>query len=502
MAAWRDAIGVANVLTTPEVLGEVETATFGSSTGVVALLCPADRDEVQACVRIAMTMGVALYPVSRGRNWGLGSRVPARSGCAVMDLSRMDRIVDYDESLGYVTVEPGVTFEQVHAFLALRGSNLFASVPGAPPSASLIGNAVERGDGAGPYGERWVHACGMEVVLPTGEILETGFARFPGARTRRTSRDGVGPALDGLFTQSNLGIVTRMTFWLHPKPRDFRLFFCEVDDTEALGGLLDVLRPLVLDETVAPHGLTLWNRYKTMARLGRYPWETMDGRTPLTPQDIDGLSPWYACGALYGATEAMGQAAQEHVVTTLEKGGFRCRVEDLTGRPGEAAATPFLGTPTDANLRTLYWRKRAGPPSGMADPHGDRCGLVWLCTEVPFVGASAVDAVRLSEKVVTDHGFEPNLGATARSPRSLKLFLALAWDRDVEGEDDRAMACHDALLGRLVADGFLPYRLGIHSMECLPESPGYDVTLRRIKEALDPAGIMAPGRYAPRRERE
>lgn len=50
---------------------------------------------------------VPVYPTSRGRSWGFGSRVPAADGCVLLDLGRMNRIVGFDERLAYVTVEPG-----------------------------------------------------------------------------------------------------------------------------------------------------------------------------------------------------------------------------------------------------------------------------------------------------------------------------------------------------------------------------------------------------------
>ena len=76
------------------------------------------------------------------------------------------------------------------------------------------------------------------------------------------------------------------------------------------------------------------------------------------------------------------------------------------------------------------------------------------------------------------------------------LVVGIMYDRDVPGEDERAMACHDEILRRLVDLGYLPERLGIQSMGILPpprdDSPQF---FARLKEALDPNGILAPGRY-------
>ena len=75
-------------------------------------------------MRIANRWKVAVYPISSGRNWGYGSRVPAADGCVLLDLGRMNQIVDFNEELGYVTVEPGVTQAQL-----LLGSHLTFPCP-------------------------------------------------------------------------------------------------------------------------------------------------------------------------------------------------------------------------------------------------------------------------------------------------------------------------------------------------------------------------------------
>src|SRR5258708_6482277 len=84
---WTEALGADNVVTDAPSLAAAESATFATRQRVVAILRPKDRSEVQACVRVANATGVPVYPVSRGRNWGYGSRVPPVSNSAVLDLS-------------------------------------------------------------------------------------------------------------------------------------------------------------------------------------------------------------------------------------------------------------------------------------------------------------------------------------------------------------------------------------------------------------------------------
>src|SRR5207244_2148969 len=120
------------------------TATFATTARSPAIIRPASRAEVQEAVRIANRYRTPLYPVSAGKNWGYGSRVPVRDGCVLMELGRMARILDFDEDLAYVTVEPGVTPRQLLAFLREQGSRLRLGLTGSTLDASLIGNVLER----------------------------------------------------------------------------------------------------------------------------------------------------------------------------------------------------------------------------------------------------------------------------------------------------------------------------------------------------------------------
>src|ERR1700731_2033006 len=266
-------------------LGAAETATFSTTQSVTAILRPADTSQVQECLRIANRFRIPVYPVSTGKNWGYGSRVPVAGSNVLLDLGRMNQILDFSEELAYVTVEPGVTQGQLHQFLQARKSGLWLDATGAGPDCSLIGNVMERGFGHTPYGDHFAQVCGMEVVLPTGDRAQTGFARFPNAQTASVYKWGVGPTLDGLFSQSNLGIVTRMTIWLMPAPEHFDAFFFMCRDENGLAPIIDALRPLRLNGTLRSV-MHVGNDYKVLAATKQYPWEITDGRTPLGPAQM------------------------------------------------------------------------------------------------------------------------------------------------------------------------------------------------------------------------
>jgi 4-cresol dehydrogenase (hydroxylating) len=519
--AWAAIVGADHVVDDPEVLRRVATATFATRTRVPLIVRPASRAEVQACMRLASARRQAVYVVSSGRNWGYGSSVPSADGCILLDLGRMNAIVDFSEDLAYVTVEPGVTQGQLYDYLRSRGSRLWLDATGASPDCSLIGNTMERGFGHTPYGDHFAHVCGLEVVLPSGDCFDTGSARFPTAPTGPVYRWGLGPALDGLFTQSNFGIVTRMTVWLMPAPECFEAFFFRCDDEHALAAVVDALRPLRLDGTLrsASH---IGNDYKVLNGIRQYPWAETGGATPLKPELMRSFrrdlrfGAWNGSGGLYGTRRQVKEARRllkerlGGAVTRLEflsDGKLRlarrfARLSRLVTSWDLTAALDLVepvyglmrGVPTPAPMASAYWRKRTPPPAD-ADPDRDGCGLLWCAPVAPLEGRHAAELTQLCSETLLGHRFEPMISLTTVTERALTCVVSIAYDREVPGEDERAMACYDDLVDRLVRRGYHSYRLGVQSVREMERDDTYTDVLAALKHTFDPQGILSPGRY-------
>ena len=518
---WTTLVGPANVTTGLAELRAAETGTFATSNRIPAIVRPANREEVQECLRIANRHDIPVYPISSGKNWGYGSRVPTADGCMLLDLSRMNQILDFSEELAYVTVEPGVTQAQLYAFLQERGSGLWMDATGASPHCSLIGNTVERGFGHTPYGDHFAHSCGLEIVLPTGEVIETGFGRLHGAAAAPLYRWGVGPSLDGLFSQSNFGIVTRMTIWLMPAPEYFQAYYFRCEESAGLAGIINGLRPLRLNGTIrsASH---IANDYKVVSALRQYPWERTGGQTPLGGDLMAEfrrelkIGQWNGSGALYGtkgqvkeARRLLRQALRGHAERLEFLDDRKLRLASMFAKPYQlmtgwnlertlAVLKPVYGLmkgiPTDHPLASTYWRKRTPPPAQM-DPDRDGCGLLWCSPVAPSDGAHAEKLTGIASEIVLEYGFEPCISLTMITERSLACIISICYDREVPGEDDRASACHRQLLQRLAAEGYPSYRLSVGSMSSMGESGAYSDLLQNIKRTVDPNGVLAPGRY-------
>ncbi len=111
-----------------------------------AAVAPASTEEVQAVVRIANAHRLPIYAISTGKNLGYGGSAPTYSGSVVLDLKRMDRILEVDEKQAYCLVEPGVSYFDMYRYLQDNKIKLWLDVPD-PGWGSMLGNAIDRGAG-------------------------------------------------------------------------------------------------------------------------------------------------------------------------------------------------------------------------------------------------------------------------------------------------------------------------------------------------------------------
>ena len=522
ISEWRELLDGENVIANPEILADASKATYETTNSVVAILRPQTREQVQQCLIIANQNQIPLYPISGGKNWGYGSRVPTADSCALLDLSRMNRILAFDPELAYVTVEPGVTQQQLYDYLQQQQASLWMDSTGSSPASSLIGNVLERGFGHTPYGDRFNNVCGLEIVLPTGEIVHTGFGRFENAQATPVYRWGLGAYLDGIFTQSNFGVVTQMTIWLMPAPEYFQAFYFSVKSPTELPALIDALRPLRLNGTIKS-AVHVGNNYKVLSSIRQYPWAETKGVTPLPQETMDyfaqswDFGAWNGSGGLYGTTKQVAEARR--LIKKALKGKVRKLqfIDDKTLKLAEKIAPQYKqimglnlpemlkiikpvyglmkGIPTPTQLRSTYWRKPEPPPIEM-NPDRDGCGLIWCAPIAPLRGKCAQEISDTTTEVFTKYGFEPLISLTLLTERCLGCILTIAYDRHIPGEDEKAIACHEELLKILGKLGYYPYRIRVHDREIITSGEtSYQELLQKIKAALDPQNILAPGRY-------
>lgn len=450
-------------------------------------VCPRTVEEVQEIVRIANKYKQPIWPISTGKNMGYGMAAPATPGQIVLDLKRMNRILEVDPDLGTCLIEPGVTYQQLKDYLVENNIPLWIDVPTVGPIASPVGNTLDRGVGYTPYGEHFMFQCGMEVVLPNAEIMRTGMGSIEGSTAWQAFKWGYGPYVDGLFTQSNFGIVTKMGMWLMPRPPVYKPFMIRHDNMADVPKIIEAMRPLRVSNLVANCNLMMSASYQ-LAMFKRRNEVVPDGQ-PLDDASVkkaakaNGLGMWNTYFALYGTEQTVGAIEPIIRAQLTASGGEVMTAAEMEGNPWfHHHATLMEGGLNLDEIGLLRWRGAGG-------------GLAWFAPVAAAKGAEAEAQTTLARQILDKHGFDYT-AAYAIGWRDLHHIIALLYDKSDPEQEKKADACYRELVPAFGAKGWASYRTGVNSMDLVAQQ--YGQTNRDfnklLKTAIDPNGILAPGK--------
>ena len=452
-----------------------------------AAVAPATVEQVRAVLAVARRYRVPLWPVARGKNFAYGTAAPRLRGCVVLDLGRMNRILEVDEALGTALVEPGVGFFELHAELERRGGRFWASAP-SQALGSVMGNALEHGVGYTPYGEHAANICGLEVMLADGALVRTGMGAVPGSREWQSFKWGYGPVLDGMFTQSSLGVVTKMGLWLMPEPEGMAGVSISVPRKNDLAALIDALRPLKLDDTI--------NATYTLVNGVR---QITGGRTRAKLYQGPGALP----ADLVLRLLAEQKSGWWNVTFNLfdHPAGLDWRLEKITRA---FAAIPGTTIKVDrwrrGEAKQPWMRRELGvAPLGVVDWIGGRGAHTDFGPVVAPIGSRVTEQYLAIERLFEAHGIDCWFGAFGLGGRALVMVADMIFDRDDADAVRRVKALYAALARDAAARGVGVYRAHLAFMDDAATAFSFNdgalgALNRRLKAALDPDGILAPGK--------
>jgi 4-cresol dehydrogenase (hydroxylating) len=424
---------------------------------VAGVLFPETVEEVQAIVRIANERRIALWTSSQGRNFAYGGAAP-RADSALVSLRRMNRVLELNEELAYALVEPGVSFFDLAEAVRAQGLKLLVSVP-VLGWGSVVGNTLEHGWGYTPLGDHAARQCGMEVVLATGDVIRTGMGALPGSRAWQASKRGFGPTPDGIFMQSNFGIVTKMGVWLTPQPEVYAPVKVLVPELERL---IDTLRGLLLDRTVPGVPLVM--------------------RDPPT-----GL--WSARFALYGAARVV------EAELAAVRDAFAGAQVDARTIPGDAIADTEGLDPIEQVMGGVPGLGALQVVKMLGGEHG---GQLDVSPVTPCTGRDAVRLCELLAPLYQEAGFLFGPGIIV-TPRSLVFTSHITFDTTDEERARAAFELYPRAATAAREAGYGLYRAHLQFMDLAAAQYDFgDGALarfnQRLKDALDPNGILSPGK--------
>ncbi|MFX0059273.1 MAG: FAD-binding oxidoreductase [Candidatus Hodarchaeota archaeon] len=200
------------------------------------VVMPNKVEEIQMIVKLANQEKIPIIPMGGGLTLS-GLIIPVKGGI-VIDMKRMNKIIDINELSKYALIEAGVTTGQLLSYLNENYSNLQPPIPDAPPSATVAGNVLIHGSGylSQRYGDHAAMINGLEVILPNGDICKLGSCAVSNYWFTR----GPIPDLIGLFTSSfgTMGVVTKLSIQLHHKPKFREVVFGLLTDPKDIPEVL------------------------------------------------------------------------------------------------------------------------------------------------------------------------------------------------------------------------------------------------------------------------
>ena len=462
-------LGEQQVIDDPDGLAdysEDSTEIEGQLPGVVALVSSAEQ--IQQIVRYASEGGIPLTPRVAGTNVG-GLTIPSPGGL-VIDLTRMNRVLEINDEDMYAIIEPGVTQQGLKEAIRESGYDLATGYSLAPPHTSVLANAVMGGltNRSLKYGDQASWISGLEVVLGDGSTIRTGswalsevpFGRIPF------------PDLTGLFVgwQGTTGIVTKLAFQLWPAhPLNERLFILAYYVDKTYQAVAALCRTEICDDI----GCLSWPSAKMMMGVPNpHPY----------PSEGDPLFFLYV--DLTAETEDEMNAKKNILSSVLSridpKGrSFEepLRIETLVkASPGLSGFAEF---PTDLKFLT---------------DHGGG-GLSWIGTYGPV--SRFAEAATVGMELMASRGVPPVIvSRPMRGGHFGVLRFISTFDKSDSEQVTLIRELNDELLEILTQRGFVMYKTPIWAWQKMEPriDQGMLDMMRKIKGLMDPTGIFNPGK--------
>jgi 4-cresol dehydrogenase (hydroxylating) len=499
LEAFASVVGAEHVLTSDEDKAEFRDPFWHASWDdyeAAAVVQPASVEEIQAIVRLANEHRVPIWVSGVGRNNGYGGSSPRVRGSVVVNLRRMNRVLEINEELGYAVVEPGVRWFDLYDALQDGGHKLRLSIADLG-WGSVVGNTLDHGITYLPYGQDQMMQCGMEVVLPNGELMRTGNWAIPNGQAAHVYKRGLGPTPDQMFMQSNYGIVTKMGVWLLPTPECYMPCWLKVWNDGDLPQVIDTLRELMLDKSIDGVPQVLNTLCLGSQLTSRQQW--YDKPDPMPDEVIDrvarelDIGRWIMRFAIYGDEGIVDLKFQKvkkafERIQGAEVWGTKYGADeyDKITHPAEKVE---IGIPNlDINTMTGWYG-------------GEEGGHVAFSPAVPMTGKHAVEVCSLLRDRIEKKANLDYLGALL--PINARCFIHITmviFDTKDEQQVRGAYETCKLLVREAAEKGYGEYRAHLDFMDLAAEQYSFNNHAYRrfcetIKDALDPNGILMPGRH-------
>lgn len=471
-------VGVEYFSDTPEVLKKYSKDFSLVPPGMPSyVLKPKDAQEVQEIIKLANEHLIPVVPISSQIHFN-GAAVPKQGGI-ILDLSRMNRILEIDEPNRRVRIEAGVTWGQLIDDLGKKGFRMI--MPLLPHSQrSVVTDYLEREVPTNTVYDYGEPLQSMEVVWPTGEIFRMGSASvngYPDSMSKGANPSGPGIDFYRFFqgAQGTMGVVTWANLKIESIPKMDKVFFAPVNDLPyAIEFLYRILPRRIGQECLLLNNVDLaaiiaedWAKDFEKLRKALPPWTLI----------------LVVSGLLRRPEEKM--AYEEEMLNEILKNEFKNMsvADNLPGFPGLGRKIlPILRRPWPNDL--AYWKNR----------WKGGCQSLFFITR-PVL---APKFIKTLEEIATKHSFPINDMGSYLQPiehnRACHLEFHFFYDPDKSEQMARVKSLyHDASLALLNEGAFFTRPYGELASMVYERAANYTIALKRLKKTLDPNNIMNPG---------
>ena len=496
-AAFRSALGELRKIVGPEwvFIDEMPLSAYRDAYSPLpdgemlasAAVSPDGVEQIRQILKVANDHRIPVWTIGTGRNFAYGGPAPRKSGYIVLDLKRMDRILEVNEKYGYALVEPGVSYMQLYQHLQKIGSKLWIDCA-APAWGGVMGNALDHGAGYTPYGDHFIMQCGMEVILADGTMVRTGQGAMAESRHWQVSKHAPGPHVDGLFTQSNFGVVSKMGIWLMPEPPGYKPFMVTFPREDDLEAIFEAVRPLKVNQIIPNAATAVDLLWEASAKTTRRHYYDKAGPLPDSVRkqiatDHD-LGMWNFYAALYGPAPIMENnwKVVEEAFSAIPGAKFHFARENDPA--WDYRAKLMRGIPNMTEFSIMNWIGGGGHINFSPISAPD--------------GKEALHQYRLIQQRCHEYGFD-YIGEFLVGWRDMHHILMLMFDRSDEVQRKQAYDLFGVLVEDAAREGFGEYRTHLAFMDQIAKTYSFnDGALwdmhHRLKDVLDPNGILSPGK--------
>jgi len=410
------------------------------------VVMPKTVEEVQKIVKLANKEKIPLVPMGGGLTLS-GLVIPIKGGI-VIDMKRMDKIIEINETSRYALIEAGITTGKILSYLKQHHPNLQPPIPDAPPSATVAGNVLIHGSGylSQRYGDYGGLINGLEVVLPNGEIAKFGSCSVSNYWFGR----GPIPDFIGLFISAfgTMGIITKLSIQLFPKPNMRDIVFGLMKDPNNIPSVLSKITATGLAEDVL-----------------------------LGMQD----KPDWMKGYIFLMTYITGDAQEDlNDQVKIFKKIYR------------KSGARFMKAPE--KLKELYLGKPIFAAGAADFRKGGGFEYVGAFMPLEKIPEAYVKGAEIAKKF----GIVPTLGSRLIGGiHTIVMFFSYSFNRaDPKDMENARKALHET--NKLALDlGGIPWKAELTGQQLILEKmdPNYKKLLKTLKNTLDPNNIMNPGNW-------